>query len=449
VYPLPQHLLFNPHRPSAAPAGFGLFEGSAPGAPPILGDPQPRLAGAPPVPPVQAQPLPTPNRPAPQPQDRRARFGAALRQVGNALGQVFGGADDPRLTPEQNAAARRQGLLQGGLSMMAASAQGAPLNGALAAGASAGMEAGGGMRAMNVRAAQMQAALQHLTNAGETGSIEATIQALLPMAASGDPHAQAVLSELRQLHNNLGQREDRELTREQQRLQFEENLRDRIVARVESAQDRLVQRQIAQSNLALQREIAARSELLQQAQGISGQFNQQAAPFVEMAQTYARLRSADDTISGDQVRLISLAKLISPAVRTNEEALEALAESGLSGRAQTFVRRVITGDAKMDPQTRREVEAQARRLANAAQQQLHGTVLPHYQQRAQAAGINPSLVVYDPFAQFDLQQERPESTPLPGSGSSLLETLGGLKITEPQQPAGRTPPRRATGGGVR
>ncbi len=55
---------------------------------------------------------PGPQMPPQQPQGQGGGFQ-------NALGQVFGGANDPRLTGDQNEAAKRQALLQAGLAILA------------------------------------------------------------------------------------------------------------------------------------------------------------------------------------------------------------------------------------------------------------------------------------------------------------------------------------------
>lgn len=65
---------------------------------------------APPVQQLQHQTLPVASQ-APQ--------NATGGGVGGAMGSIFGGMDDPRLTPEQNAEARRQAMLQAGLAILA------------------------------------------------------------------------------------------------------------------------------------------------------------------------------------------------------------------------------------------------------------------------------------------------------------------------------------------
>jgi hypothetical protein len=123
----------------------GLLQGAAPGLPGVLQAPQ--------QPPQQAQ--------GPVPGVLRRAAGAA----GNAAGRLFGGPDDPNLSPEQNAAARKQAMMQAGLSMMAAGGPSyVPRNfGQIAAmGAMHGQQAGGQARQQAYLATQEERLAQAL-----------------------------------------------------------------------------------------------------------------------------------------------------------------------------------------------------------------------------------------------------------------------------------------------
>lgn len=70
-----------------------------------------------------------------------------FNKFGPAVSQVFGGVDDPRLSPEENQRARRQAMIQSGLAtIMAANQSGATALGSVAAGAMHGQQAGGALR---------------------------------------------------------------------------------------------------------------------------------------------------------------------------------------------------------------------------------------------------------------------------------------------------------------
>jgi hypothetical protein len=74
-----------------------------------------------------------------------ARNPSTWDKIKSALGQTFGGVDDPNLSPEQNAAARRQALLQGGIAALLASRgqQRPGLAAVIAQGAATGQQVGG------------------------------------------------------------------------------------------------------------------------------------------------------------------------------------------------------------------------------------------------------------------------------------------------------------------
>lgn len=158
--------------------GNGLFNGAVQ-LPGLLGDPGPvnsvRRAIAPNLAPVAARtsaPAPAPAGPS-----RLSRFGSAL-------GQVFGGQFDPRLSDEQNKAAQRQALMQAGLATIAASGPSfvpQSLAQILAQGAMAGQQAGAGARGQKA----YQAALQNpALLEGLTPSQIALLQALPPEQAA-------------------------------------------------------------------------------------------------------------------------------------------------------------------------------------------------------------------------------------------------------------------------
>lgn len=136
-------LLFDPQRQSPT-AGFGLLDdGPFPG----LAIPRPTAT-------VQTRPVNVPHAAPPQPQRP-----SVVNRVGNALGQVFAGQNDPGLSPAQNEAARKQALLMAGLQMMAASGPSASpvgLGQIVAQGAMAGQQAGAGARGQILAGAQQQ-----------------------------------------------------------------------------------------------------------------------------------------------------------------------------------------------------------------------------------------------------------------------------------------------------
>lgn len=108
-------------------------------------------------------------------------------QLPGVLGEAFGGAHDPRLSVEQNNAARKAALLQGGLTtMMAASRTQDPMA-ALAAGAMQGNQVGAQGREQAYMATQEQRIAQALQNPQVLERLSpqqrAIVQMLPPMEA--------------------------------------------------------------------------------------------------------------------------------------------------------------------------------------------------------------------------------------------------------------------------
>lgn len=88
--------------------------------------------------PPQTQPMSAPTPPA-----NPSGGGGSGGGFGASLGQVFGGADDPNLTPEQNQQARRQAMIRAGLAMLASDQSGLR---AIAEGGLFGQQAGAQIR---------------------------------------------------------------------------------------------------------------------------------------------------------------------------------------------------------------------------------------------------------------------------------------------------------------
>lgn len=117
-------------------------------------------------------PLAIPNRPLPFPDPvtvpNRPRIAptqaAGAPSIMDAIGQIFSGQDDPNLSPEQNAQARKQAMLNAGLQMLAMSSQGVPTVGVLAQGAMAGQQFGAGAREQTYAATQAERLQQALSD---------------------------------------------------------------------------------------------------------------------------------------------------------------------------------------------------------------------------------------------------------------------------------------------
>ncbi len=155
MYRRPTPLFFDPRAISRA--GLGLFEGADTQGLGLFDDmTDPRMNPAGVQQPGVRVSLRTPPI-APRTDTGRGQgAGGALRSVTDALGTVFGGEYDPRLSAAENQRAQRQALLRGGLQAMLAAGEGQGLGQVLATGALAGQSAGGQARGGMAQAAQRQ-----------------------------------------------------------------------------------------------------------------------------------------------------------------------------------------------------------------------------------------------------------------------------------------------------
>lgn len=127
------------------------------------------------------------------------RSAGRLASIARALRGAIGGADDPRLSPEQNRAAQNQALIEAGLATLAS--QGEGLAG-VAEGALHGRRAGAAARA------DTQALAQREKMAGllSSGNVDVgTLRRLFVEAvAAGDPSAATIGEVLKVMENRIG-----------------------------------------------------------------------------------------------------------------------------------------------------------------------------------------------------------------------------------------------------
>lgn len=121
-----------------------------------------------------------------------------VRSVLSRLGDAFSGPTDPRLSEDQNAAARKQALFNAGLATILGGRGGNSLAQALALGAMTGQQTGAGIRGGQVAMAQKEATKKRLMDAIGTGQIqEPQLRKMFAEALiAGDIDAARTLSEV-------------------------------------------------------------------------------------------------------------------------------------------------------------------------------------------------------------------------------------------------------------
>jgi hypothetical protein len=133
-----------------------------------------------------------------------------------------------------------------------------------------------------------------------------------------------------------------------------------------------------------------------QANALADDFWREAQIPVDVASAVMRARAAGDTPIGDQTKIIALNKLLDPGSIVREGEFNRVGQAGgLSVRAQFYYEQMKDGRL---PETLRaaleeEIDSQARVAAEA-----FGPTMARYRQRAEAFGLDPSQIVFDPFA---------------------------------------------------
>jgi hypothetical protein len=175
-----QRLLWDPTVASVP--NVGLL-GAVPTAPRSILDkpfPAPAVSAPLPVAPAMRGPVALPSVGTPPP---NASGGGILDALGNGIGEVFGGPNDPNLSPEENRHARALALIRAGLATIANSGNGGGALRALAGGALAGQEVGAASRATSQATAQ-RAKLAAIVQSG--AGLPQLMQVFQEMIAAGD-----------------------------------------------------------------------------------------------------------------------------------------------------------------------------------------------------------------------------------------------------------------------
>lgn len=119
-----------------------------------------------------------------------------LTRLGSGLGQVFAGPDDPTLTTQQNAAARKQALMYAGLTTIAAGGQGMRGLQAVATGALQGQAAGASARTLQTKRDLQARIMQELQGSPDGPNLPMLRRMFVEAVARGDTDATSALSEI-------------------------------------------------------------------------------------------------------------------------------------------------------------------------------------------------------------------------------------------------------------
>lgn len=121
--------------------------------------------------------------------------------IGDILSQILTGPTDPRLTPEQNAAARKQALIQGGLATILASSQNPGALAAVAMGAQYGQQSRAQYTQQTVQQ-QQQAQLAQLFTSGQINEEDLKHAYAQAIATGNTQLADAIVGMLKYVHQD-------------------------------------------------------------------------------------------------------------------------------------------------------------------------------------------------------------------------------------------------------
>lgn len=342
--------------------------------------------------------------------------GGFLGQLGGAMGQVFGGADDPRLSPAQNEAARKQAMIQAGLATLGATGQGADPFAAIAAGGMAGQEAGGAFREQ----AYAMTAHERLSKALQDPRIMSMFTEQERMLIAVLPPNEAV----KMIAEKLKPRDttkvvgpgaalvDEKGTALYQQEKEPEPLPPDLRAVMwelgidpESA-DPETKKMAMEEYAKLKRSGAssvtvntAADKDFAQVSTLSGDYQRAIATHQVVADSYGTVLATanDPSAAGDLSLIFAYMKILDPGSVVREtEFANAQNAASVPERIRAKYNQMVRTGERLTAGQRADFLDQATRIAQSRQNQLR-PIMERYKMRAGLVGMDPSLVVFDPF----------------------------------------------------
>lgn len=316
-----------------------------------------------------------------------------------ALGQVFGGPNDPALSAAQNQAAQRQGLMQAGLATMMASQgrAGQPrpsLGAALATGAMAGQKT-----ASAARRKQQIASIMDGVDVSTPQGIASAKAALLPLLASGDAGAVQMMNALNSMLPSDGAQVhvSRDGDMEIGRDKVTGQILWQNEVELSSEEQRKIGAEIRGVQLEERREFANdyRSTLQREGFDTLARYGRVA----EIAQ-----RGAEASGVTDDMLVNAYSQLIDPSVVREGDYQRVLNASGALDRGRSLIQRYMQGE-KFGPETREELIRGINEMVAAHENAFQRTVRSPFVNRAQSAGFDDfetENMFPDPFTGINL-----------------------------------------------
>lgn len=354
-----------------------------------------------------------------------------LQRLGGGLMQAFGGQNDPRLSEEQNRAAQRAAMMQAGLAtIMASQESGASALGSIAQGAMYGQQAGGQAREQAyARTAEerLSQALQDPTVTGKLTAEQRAMIRLLPpreavemltkiaFAPAAAPQVVAdggalVGPDGRVIFEN-GKAPNANLPAD-----FDVALRSMGIDPALATADQIkaampVYQELKRSGAMNVNLNPAGQQEFGNLNTLSASFQRDIAEHAGVANSYGTVLAAasDPSAAGDLALLTSYMKMIDPGARvTDADFANAQNAAGVPEAIRAIYNRAKSGE-RLTPATRSDFVDRARRLADQKRGQLK-PILSRYERRAKAVGLDPSLVIFNPFEEIGVSADAPAPT---------------------------------------
>lgn len=166
-------------------------------------------------------------------------------------------------------------------------------------------------------------------------------------------------------------------------------------------------------------------EGISQLGGVRGQFIGEAKPHVEIANAYGKVVSAPTTAAGDLSKIFGYMKILDPGSTVREgEFATAQNATGVPGRIANLYNKVISGE-RLSPAQRAEFDQAAGALVKSQQDQYKKTIEKHYTNIATKAGIQPDLIISNPYEGLDIKTapEKPVLKPVQTQGTGRYNPL--------------------------
>lgn len=339
-------------------------------------------------------------------------------RIGSAVGQVFGGGNDPILTPEQNQKAQAEAMVRAGLAMLGMSGSGAGWGQVLASGAMTGQEVGAGLRQQTYLSTQEERLRQALQNPRILAKLTPEQQdliALLPPMEAGKmlmelafakPAAPLVVAkdsavigaDGQEIYRNQGAPEGPSLPVDLEAIlwatgadpsQLTPEQRTAALSRYEEL------KRAGATNVNVGGDAQQR---FTNTNSLATQFRQEIADALVVANGYAAVKVAANNPSpaADLSLVFAYMKMLDPNSTVREgEAASAANAGSVPERIRAQYNRALSGETFTAGQ-RADFLNQARLKAETVRQQIQPS-LKRFRSRAEDGGIDPNDIIYDPF----------------------------------------------------